>query len=168
MKATFVARLRGPVSAVAAPVLACGLSLAGLGAWTAVGNAGSPPQLAVTEGHVYQRLGNTPETAAFFTITNTGGSPGRLVAVSSPRTKVPPALSRHRMTRSGAAYRSPVEDVVIPAEEGLVMDPHDTDVTVRPEGDWRLGQRIPFTLHFERGAPLTVLATVVRPGARRT
>ncbi|MDF4248805.1 copper chaperone PCu(A)C [Streptomyces sp. WMMB303] len=167
MKATLLARLRGPVAAVATPVLACGLSLAGLGAWTAAGNAGSPPRLAVAEGHVYQRLGNTPETAAFFTITNTGGSPDRLLAVSSPRTKVPPALSRHRMTRSGAAYRWPVEDVVIPAEEGLTMDPHGTDVTVRPDGDWRLGRRIPFTLHFERGGPLTVLATVIRPGDRR-
>ncbi|MEU3190736.1 copper chaperone PCu(A)C [Streptomyces sp. NPDC006992] len=166
MNATLIARLRGPVAVAATPVLACGLSLAGLGAWTAGGNAGSPARLAVTGGHVYQRLGNTPETAAFFTITNTGGSPDRLLAVSSPHTKVPPALSRHRMTRSGAAYRWPVEGVAIPAEDELTMDPHGTDVTVRPEGDWRLGQRIPFTLHFERGGPLTVLATVVSAGDR--
>lgn len=164
MKNSLPPRLRTSLAAVAAPVLACALGLVGLGVWTTHGNAGSPSRVAVKGGYVFLRFGATPETAAFFTITNTGGSADRLLAVSSPRTAVPPELSRHRMTDSGAAYRQPATSATIPAGEGLTMDPHGVNVTVRPDTDWREGERIPFTLRFERGEPVTVLATVVRPG----
>lgn len=163
MKNPLPARLRDPLAAVGVPVAACGLALAGLTAWTAHGNAGSPSHIAVPEGHVFLRLGATPETAAFFTLTNTGGSDDRLLSVTSPRAAVPPALSRHRMTPSGA-YRQPVTTAAIPAGEGLTMAPTGIDVTVRPKGDWRAGEHIPFTLRFERAEPVTVSATVVRPG----
>ncbi|MEU6017505.1 copper chaperone PCu(A)C [Streptomyces sp. NPDC047515] len=164
MKNPLPTRLRAPLAAVASPVLASGVALAGLGAWTTNGNAGSPPRLAVVEGHVFLRLGATPETAAFFTITNTGGSTDRLVSVTSPRTAVRPELSRHRMSDSRAAYREPAASAAIPPGDGLTMTPHGMDVTVRPDDDWREGERIPFTLRFERADPVTVLATVVRPG----
>lgn len=69
------ARLRTSFTAVGVPVLACGIALAGLGAWTASGRAGSPPHVAVTKAYVYQSFGSTPETAAFFTLTNDGAPP---------------------------------------------------------------------------------------------
>ncbi|MER5364086.1 copper chaperone PCu(A)C [Streptomyces sp. NPDC002722] len=158
------ARLRAPLAAVGVPVLACALALSGLGAWTAGGRAGSPPHVAVTKAYVYQPLGSTPETAAFFTLTNDGGSADRLVKVTSPDTAVPPALSEHRMTSSRAAYRKPVDFATVPAEDGLTMTPHGIDVTVRPKGTWRPGEEVSFTLRFAHGKPLKVRAVVVRPG----
>ncbi|MEU6017921.1 copper chaperone PCu(A)C [Streptomyces sp. NPDC047515] len=158
------ARLRASATAVGVPVLACGLALAGLGAWTANGRAGSPSHMAVTKAYVYQSFGSTPETAAFFTLTNDGGSADRLVQVTSPDTTAPPRLSEHRMTSSGAAYRQPVDSVTVPAEDGLTMAPHGIDVTVRPKETWRPGEEVSFTLRFAHGKPLEVRAVVVRPG----
>ncbi|MFJ1617407.1 MULTISPECIES: copper chaperone PCu(A)C [unclassified Streptomyces] len=157
-------RFHAPIAAVGVPVLACGLALAGLGAWTAGGRAGTPPHVAVTRAYVFQPLGTTPETAAFFTLTNDGGSADRLLTVTSPDTAVRPALSRHRMTPSGAAYRQPVDSAAVPARDGLTMAPHGIDVTVRPRKTWRPGERVSFTLHFAHRAPVTIEATVVRPG----
>ncbi|MFF9570506.1 copper chaperone PCu(A)C [Streptomyces sp. NPDC014685] len=158
------ARLRAPLAAVGVPVLACGLALAGLGAWATGGRAGSPPRVAVTRAYVFQPSGSTPETAAFLALTNDGGSADRLVEVTSPDTAAPPALSEHRMTSSGAAYRRPVDSVTVPAGEGLTMSPYGIDVTVRPKETWRPGTEVSFTLRFTHGKPLRVRAVVVRPG----
>jgi copper(I)-binding protein len=160
------ARPRTTLTAVGVPVLACGMALAGLGAWTASGHAGSPPRVAVTKAYVYQSFGSTPETAAFFTLTNDGGSADRLVRIASTDTVAPPRLSEHRMTSSGGAYRQPVDSVTIPAGDGLTMAPHGIDVTVRPKGTLRPGEEVSFTLRFARGETLSVRAVVVRPGAR--
>ncbi|MFF2007527.1 copper chaperone PCu(A)C [Streptomyces sp. NPDC058195] len=160
------ARLRAPLAAAGIPVLACGLALAGLGAWTASGRAGSPPHVAVTKAYVFQPFGSAQETAAFFTLTNDGGSADRLVEITSSGTTAPPALSEHRMTSSGAAYRRPVASADVPAGDGLTMTPHGIDVTVRPKGVWRPGDEISFTLRFAYGKPLRVRAVVVRPGTR--
>ncbi|MGW2183834.1 copper chaperone PCu(A)C [Streptomyces sp. NPDC001732] len=158
------ARPRAPLAAAGAPVLACAIALAGLGTWAANGGAGSPPHVTVTRAYVYQPSGSTPETAAFLTLTNDGGSADRLVEITSPDTAVPPALSEHRMTSSGAAYRRPVESAAVPAGDGLTMSPHGIDVTVRPKGTWRPDEEISFTLRFTHGKPLSVRAVVVRPG----
>ncbi|MET8556548.1 copper chaperone PCu(A)C [Streptomyces sp. NPDC004959] len=164
MPGTFT-RLRAPLTAVGVPVLACGLALAGLGTWAASGRAGSPAHVTVTKAYVYQPLGTTPETAAFFTLGNDGGSADLLTGLTSPDTVTSPALSRHRMTTSGAAYRQPVNSVPVPAENGLTMGPHGVDVTVQPKSTWHPGDQVSFTLRFAHGAPLTVRAVVVRPGA---
>ncbi|NEA38758.1 copper chaperone PCu(A)C [Streptomyces sp. SID11385] len=164
MPGTF-ARFRAPLAAVGVPVLASGLALAGLGAWTASGRAGSPARVTVTKAYVYQPLGTTPETAAFFTLGNDGGSADLLTGLTSPDTTTSPLLSRHRMTTSGAAYRQPVDSVRVPAGDGLTMAPHGIDVTVRPKSAWRPGDEVSFTLRFAHGAPRTVHAVVVRPGA---
>lgn len=158
------ARLRTSFTAIGVPVLACGMALAGLGVWTASGKAGSPPHVTVTKAYVYQPTGRTPETAAFFTFTNDGGSADRLVHIASTDTVAPPRLSEHRMTSSGGAYRQPVGAVTVPAGNGLTMTPHGIDVTVRPKGTWRPGERISFTLRFAHGEPLRIRAVVVRPG----
>ncbi|WP_405898963.1 copper chaperone PCu(A)C [Streptomyces sp. NBC_00727] len=160
-------RLRTSLTAAGVPVLACGLALGGLGAWTASGRAGSPPHVGVARAYVYQSFGSTPETAAFFTLTNDGGSADRLVRVTSPDTTEPPGLSGHRMTSSNGAYRQPVDSILVPARAGLAMNPHGNDVTVRPRTPWRPGEVVSFTLHFAHGKPLRVNAVVVRPGAEK-
>ncbi|MFG2539335.1 copper chaperone PCu(A)C [Streptomyces sp. NPDC048511] len=160
------ARRRTSFTAIGVPVLACGMALAGLGTWTANGHAGSPPHVAVTKAYVFQPTGPTPETAAFFTLANDGGSSDRLVHIASTDTAAPPRLSEHHMTSFGGAYRQPVESVTVPAGDGLTMTPHGIDVTVRPKGTLRLGEEVSFTLRFAHGEPLRIQAVVVRPGAR--
>lgn len=123
--------------------------------------------MGVTRAYIYQSFGSTPETAAFFTLTNDGGSADRLVRVTSPDTTEPPALSEHRMTSSNGAYRQRVDSVLVPARDGLTMNPHGNDVTVRPKSPLRPGEVVPFTLHFAHGKPLRVNAVVVRPGTEK-
>ncbi|MER6523879.1 copper chaperone PCu(A)C [Streptomyces sp. NPDC001508] len=157
-------RLADTVPAVLAPVCACVLALGGLAVWTATGNAGSPADIDVTEARLYLPAEGTPETAAFFRITNTGGSDDRLLSVSSPRVSGDIALSRHEMTTGGAAYRQTADSLAVPAGDTLDMSPLTSDVTVPADGDWRTGDLVPFTLRFEHTGRVGALAVVVRPG----
>ncbi|MFR9789996.1 hypothetical protein ACL07V_15200 [Streptomyces sp. MB22_4] len=59
-----------------------------------------------------------------------------------------------------------VDAVTVPAGGALSMSPHRVDVTLRAGAGWRTGYLVPFTLHFERGAPVEAIAAVVRPGDR--
>jgi len=160
--------LPGPLSdafrAALAPVVACGLALGGLTTWVALGRAGSPPRIEVTAGRVFLPFGENRETAAFFRIANPGGAQDLLVDITSSAVEGGIALSRHRTTDDGAAYREETDSVAVPAFEGLTMSPHGVDVTVRADAAWRSGSLVPFTLHFRHSGPKKVLAVVVRPG----
>ncbi|MEU6589774.1 copper chaperone PCu(A)C [Streptomyces sp. NPDC046881] len=160
-----VRRLADTLLAALAPVAACSLALGGLTTWTGAGKAGSPPRIAVSSGRVLLPYGDSTETAAFFTVSNLGGSDDRLVEVTSTGTRGGTSLSRHRTTGGGAAYKADVDAVTVPAGGELVMSPHGVDVTLRGAG-WRAGDLVTFTLHFEHSAPVRTLAVVTRPGDR--
>lgn len=148
------------------PVAACSVALAGLTAWTGTGKAGTPARIRVTEGRLLLPSAGAAETAAFFRVANEGGSPDRLVGVTSPRAPGGIALSRHRMTEGNGAYSTAIDSVDIAAGDSLVMSPTGVDLTVSSvPGEWRSGDLVPFTLEFRRGGQVTVLAVVVRPGA---
>ncbi|MGW7793736.1 copper chaperone PCu(A)C [Streptomyces tricolor] len=151
------------LSAVLVPVAACGVALAALTAWVTAGQAGSPPRIEVAPGRVFLPYGGTTETAAFFSLVNSGGADDRLVRVTSTATGGEPALSRHRMNGSGAAYREGVDAVTVPAGGGVLMSPAGVDVTLRAERGWRVGDTVPFTLHFEHSGPVSTTAVVIRP-----
>ncbi|MFJ7630074.1 hypothetical protein ACIQZN_26640 [Streptomyces sp. NPDC097595] len=51
--------------------------------------------------------------------------------------------------------------------DGLTMNPHGNDVTVRPKSPLRPGEVVSFALHFAHGKPLRVNAVVVRPGTEK-
>lgn len=76
-------RLTDSLLAALAPVAAFSLALAGLTTWVTAGQAGRPARIAVTSGRVLLPYGATTETAAFFTVTNSGGADDRLVRVTS-------------------------------------------------------------------------------------
>ncbi|MEV6757030.1 copper chaperone PCu(A)C [Streptomyces sp. NPDC051214] len=158
-----VQRLQQSALAVAAPVAACLVALGGLTAWTSLGHAGTPPDLRVTRAHVFQPTGEATETAAFFRITNQGSSADELTEVTSPAVPDGIALSRHRMTPKGAAYRAAANRLQVPAQGTLDMTPRSSDVTVPADRDWRVGDRIAFDLHFEHSGTVRVSAEVVRP-----
>ncbi|MGY5100497.1 copper chaperone PCu(A)C [Streptomyces sp. 900105245] len=166
-----IARLtgRGPLTdsplAALVPVAAAGLALAGLTAWVGAGYAGSPARIRVTEGRVLLPTGASPETAAFFRITNGGGSTDRLLGVTSPAVHGGVTLARHRMGAGATAYRDSIDAVEIPAGRTVAMSPHSVDLTVPvPAGAWRAGDRLSFTLTFRRGGRVRIPAVVVRPG----
>lgn len=158
-------RLGDTALAALVPVAACSVALAGLTTWTGTGGAGSPARISVTEGRVLLPAAGVPETAAFFRLTNEGGSADRLVRVTSPDAPGGVTLSRHRMTGRNSAYRDAIDSVGIPAGDSLAMAPGGVDLTVSaPSGRWRSGDLVSFTLEFRRGGPVKVLAVVVRPG----
>lgn len=158
-------RLSDTLLAALAPVLACGVALGGLTAWAGAGNAGTPARLNVTDARVFLPYGDTGNTAAFFVVLNSGGADDRLVRVTSAASSGPAALSRHRTVGRGAATKETVEYVTVPAEGELLMSPHGVDVTLRARSRWQLGDRVPFTLHFERSGPIEVSAVVVQPAS---
>ncbi|MFI7390782.1 copper chaperone PCu(A)C [Streptomyces tendae] len=158
-------RLADTALAALAPVCACVLALGGLAVWTVTGNAGTPARIGVTDARLFLPSRGVPETAAFFRITNTGGARDRLMEVTSSDVTDGIALSTHRMTAGGAAYRRPAESLPVPADGTLDMSPHSSDVTVPAAARWETGDLVPFTLHFEHSGPVEVLAVVVRPGS---
>jgi copper(I)-binding protein len=146
-------------------VCAAVLALGGLAAWTASGRAGSPARIAVADARLYLPGPDADETAAFFRITNSGGAPDTLTAVTSPAVGRGIALSRHRMTDGNAAYRQPAGSLPVPAGGTVDMSPLTSDVTVPVTSRWRIGDLVPFVLRFEHSDPVEILAAVVRPGA---
>ncbi len=159
-------RLRDTVLAALVPVAACTVALAGLTAWTGTGKAGTPARIRVTEGRLLLPSAGVEETAAFFRITNEGGSADHLIRITSPRAPGGIALSRHRMTEGNGAYSTAIDSVDIAAGGSLAMSPTGVDLSVAAVSDtWRSGDLVPFTLEFRRSGRVTVLAVVVRPGS---
>ncbi|MFF2462063.1 copper chaperone PCu(A)C [Streptomyces mirabilis] len=119
-------RLTDTLLAALAPVAVCGLALGGLSTWTAYGNAGSPARITVTGGRVYLPYGDAPDTAAFFRITNNGGSADRLLKVTSRAVDGAGTLSRHRMTGTRSASAQTVASVAVPA--GGTLAPESSSI----------------------------------------
>ncbi|MEV1068685.1 copper chaperone PCu(A)C [Streptomyces sp. NPDC050263] len=162
-------RLTDSLLAALAPVAACGLAIGGLSAWTAYGNAGSPARIEVTEGKVFLPSAGVAETAAFFRVTNSGGSADRLLKVTSAEAGTGASrLSRHRMAGTGSASAQTVDSVAVAAGESLAMSPNGLDVIVPAKPGWESGDLVSFALHFEHSGTVRTLAVVVRPGRDST
>lgn len=155
-------RLTDTLLAALAPVVVCALALAGLSLWTVYGNAGTPPSIAVTDGRVFLPTGDTPETAAFFRITNSGGSGDRLLKVTSDEGVG--TLSRHRTTGARSAASETVASIAVSAGDSIVMSPTGVDVVLPANAEWALGDLVGFTLRFEHSGVVRALAVVDRPG----
>lgn len=157
-------RLTDTLLAALTPVAAGSLALGGLTTWAAAGNAGTPARITVSHGRVLLPYGDSTDTAALFDIANVGGADDRLVNVTSTAAHGRITLSGHRMLGGRAAYKADVTSARVPAGGVLSMSPRGVDVTLRAGAGWRAGDLVPFTLHFERSAPVETLAVVIRPG----
>ncbi|WAL98937.1 copper chaperone PCu(A)C [Streptomyces sp. Je 1-369] len=155
-------RIREGLGGALEPVAACAVALGLLTVWTGSGGAGSPARVEVADGTVFLPYGNTRESAAFFRITNSGGSGDRLTSVASPVLD-DVMLARYAPTGSGAAGMRMVDSAAVPAGEGLTMSPYGLDVMVRLREPLRLGERIPFVLTFREGRTVRTEAVVIRP-----
>ncbi|MCX4852169.1 copper chaperone PCu(A)C [Streptomyces sp. NBC_00893] len=139
-------------------------SLAAIGClstWTAAGYAGSPAKIDVQEARVLLPVIPGQNTNAYFHIVNTGGAPDRLRSVASSPASAP-ELTVHRMNTTNGAYRERSGSVEIPANGEVEMSPHGSAVTLRSDASWRPGDRVTFTLDFQRSGKVAVDA-VVRP-----
>ncbi|MFJ8006227.1 copper chaperone PCu(A)C [Streptomyces fagopyri] len=158
-------RLTDTALAALVPVAACSVALAGLSAWAVTGNAGTPARMRVTEGRVLLPSDGVAETAAFFRLTNDGGSTDRLLRVTSSIAPGGITLTGHRMNGANSAYRSTVDSVAVAGRDSVVMSPTGVDLTLVTGGrKLRSGDLVSFTLEFQRSRPVKVLAVVVRPG----
>ncbi|MCP9958546.1 MULTISPECIES: copper chaperone PCu(A)C [Streptomyces] len=151
----------GAVAPALSAVLASALALGGLTAWTAAGAAGSPARPEVTRARLLQPFAGRESTAVVFTVVNSGGSDDRLTSVTSPAI-TGAMLSQDADAGASAARMRMLRSVRVPARGVLEMTPYGTDVMVELREPVRLGQRVPFTLHFEWSRPVTVEALVVR------
>lgn len=160
-------RVRQGFYAALVPWTACVLALAGLTQWTAAGAAGRPPALTVSDPHVFLPYNDNPQTAAFFTVTNTGGADDQLLSVTSPAASEA-MLSLHRNNGDGADSMGMTDSATVAAGSRLTMSPYDLDVmvTLKNGTRWREGDAVKFTLHFRHAGSLAAVATVVRPGQR--
>ncbi|MFC9583471.1 copper chaperone PCu(A)C [Streptomyces yangpuensis] len=156
--------LRDGLLAGLVPVMACLTMLVGLTAWTKAGAAGSPARIDVGVGRVLVPQAGKEHTAAFFRIANTGDSDDQLVSVTSPAADGI-VLNRHeRGGEAGDAVRvRAVPSANIPAGDFLVMTPATLDLTIRVKARHRVGDAIPFVLHFRRSGAVDAVAFVVRP-----
>ncbi|GLW08033.1 hypothetical protein Misp01_31630 [Microtetraspora sp. NBRC 13810] len=105
--------------------------------------------------------------AAYFTVTNTGGRPDTLKAVSSD---VSGMTMMHRTT---ANTMEAVPSLTVPAHGKLVFSPGGYHVMIEsPVRGLRQGDRVRLTLTFERAGRITVDAPVMpigyRPGGAAT
>ncbi|MFE7483381.1 copper chaperone PCu(A)C [Streptomyces sp. NPDC057552] len=154
-------RAREAAGTGAAVVLASLGAVTGLSVWSTAGYAGSPARIEIREGRVLLPVIAGRTTNAYFRIVNTGGAPDRLRSVTSPAAAAP-RLTAHRMNTANGAHREPSGPVDIPAYGEVDMGPHGTAVTLAADASWRPGDRVTFTLDFERSGTVTVDA-VVRP-----
>jgi copper(I)-binding protein len=155
-----VRRVENVLPAVAA-VVASAVAMGGLTAWTAAGAAGTPAELEVTHARLLQPFPGRESTAVVFTVTNGGNATDRLTGVSSPAV-TEAMLAQDADAGEAAAKMQMIASVEVPAAGTLEMTPYGTDVMVKLREPVRLGQRIPFTLHFEQSGDVRAEALVVR------
>ncbi|NJQ04193.1 copper chaperone PCu(A)C [Streptomyces lonarensis] len=154
-------RLLTAARAALAPLLAGGLTLAGLAAWTATGQAGSPADIRVAEGRVFLPILDTQQTTgAFFDVANTGGSEDRIVAVRSVRGE---AMFGDRELTEGAGRMIMVPEIAVPADSTLEMSPFTPNVMLTVDRPLAEGERVDFVLTFQQSGEIPVTAVVTRP-----
>lgn len=144
-----------------APVAAAAVTLAGLSAWTATGHAGRPARVHVSDAWVMRPT--APQTAAYFTITNTGDAADDLLEVRTPVAAM--AMLGRQSTRDGAGQMAMGGALTVPAHGTVRMTPFTVDVMFRPRAPLPVGGRVPFTLVFRHSGPIRVTAIVLRPGS---
>ncbi|GHJ41266.1 copper chaperone PCu(A)C [Streptomyces sp. TS71-3] len=156
-------RVRAGAMAVAAPVAACALALGGLGARAHSGAAGRPAHVSAVDGRVLLPLvDDSTMTAAFFRLTNDGGTDDEVLSVSSPAARTA-MLARTEVSGNAGRMRMGVT-LPVPAGGTVSMTAYATDVMVELTHRPALGQRIPFVLRLRRGGQVRAEAVVVRPG----
>ena len=110
--------------------------------------------------------GQGMQGGGFLTIRNSGATPDRLVAASSP---VAGRLELHTHIRDGDVMRMrPVNDITVPAHGEVSLQPGGLHLMlIGLTQPMNAGQSIPVTLRFERAGEVTIQLSVQAAGARQ-
>lgn len=130
------------------------LVLAGALALAAPALARKAGPITVSDAVVRASLGDSPNSAAYMVITNTGARPDRLVSVSCPcAAEVQVHITRNT---GGVMSMEPAGPVVVPAHGRVAFSPDGMHVMLMGlKGRLVDGARQPMTLRFEHAGPVT-------------
>ncbi|WP_254878685.1 copper chaperone PCu(A)C [Streptomyces sp. NA04227] len=157
-------RLTEALRAALAPVVACLVVLGGLVVWTDSGAAGGPVRIEVTSARMLLPYGNGRESAVYFRITNSGRTDDQLTGVTSDAVDGA-MLARNTRTDGNAGYMRHLDSVTVPAGRTLAMSPQGVDVMVTVREAVRVGDVVPFVLHFRQSGRVEASAVVVEAGS---
>lgn len=143
------------------PVVACAVALGGLTAWTASGAAGRPASVTVEDGRILLPFG-IDDTAAMFTLRNTGDADDELLSVDVP--SAGGAMLSRTVVKNGAGSMRMIPTATVPARGTVKMTPHTLDIMVYRPPQVRVGDTVPVILRFRESGTMRVEARVVRPG----
>lgn len=115
--------------------------------------------LDLSEAWIRPTLGAGRTTAAYLTITNTGGKADRLIAVDVPNAG---AVETHTAGMTDGVMRMRrVEGIDIPAGEAIQLAPGGLHIMVMNLAEpIAKGGEVPLTLVFEDAGSMTIMATV--------
>lgn len=148
--------LRAALVSVAAAVGALGL----LTAWAVTGHAGSPARVHVANAWVMAPT--APQTAAYFTLSNSGDVPDDLLLVRTPIAGM--TMLGRQVNHAGVGRMAMGGSLAVPAHGTVQMTPFTVNVMIDPSEPLPVGRRVPFTLVFRHSGTVDVTAVVEPPG----
>ncbi len=112
-------------------------------------------------------IGKTGNSAAYMTITNTGGTADKLIAVSTPRAGKA-QLHTHIRDKDIMRMRHVKDGIPVPEKGMAALKPGGYHVMLmRLQTPIKKGEQIPLTLTFERSGDITIQANVqMKPGMK--
>jgi len=125
--------------------------------------ASKPPAIAIDGAWARATLPGQMSSAAYFTITNTGG-PEVLLSVSSPAGDA----SLHSTSMAGGVMKMrPLSELHVPEGQSVTLRPGGTHVMVMGlKQPLAAGSSIPLDLKFQKSGELHVEATVKAAGSQ--
>ncbi len=110
--------------------------------------------------------GQGMQGGGFFVIRNTGATPDKLLAATSPAAG---RLELHTHVRDGDVMRMrPVADIPVPANGEVTLQPGGLHLMlIGLTQPMNAGQSVPVTLRFERAGEVTIQLAVQAAGARQ-
>ena len=142
------------------PAAVAAVTLGLLTAWVVTGQAGSPARVHVENAWVMAPT--APQTAAYFTLDNTGDVPDDLLQVRTPISTA--AMLSRQVNHAGAGRMAMAGALAVPAHGTVQMTPFTVNVMIKPSEPLPVGRRVPFTLVFRHSGTVDVTAVVEPPG----
>jgi hypothetical protein len=143
-------------------VAAGAVTLGLLTAWTVTGLAGSPARIRVDNAWVMAPT--APQTAAYFTLANSGDVPDDLLQVRTPISTA--AMLSRQVNHAGAGQMTMGGALAVPAHGTVRMTPFTVNIMIEPSEPLPFGRRVPFTLVFRHSGTIDVTAVVEPPGGQ--
>jgi copper(I)-binding protein len=131
-----------------------------LTAWVVTGQAGSPARVHVANAWVMAPT--APQTAAYFTLDNSGDVPDDLLRVRTPIASM--AMLGRQVNHAGVGRMAMGGALAVPAHGIVQMTPFTINVMIQPSQPLPVGRRVPFTLVFRHSGTIDVTAVVEPPG----